>query len=873
MKEEFFDSNFGSEQENLNKDELTDKGSEDKLLETTEFKEITQNESKYSQIAETRLSGFYKDWWITYASYVILERAVPHIDDGLKPVQRRILFAMKKLDDGRYNKVANIIGYTMQYHPHGDASINEALVQLGQKELLIDTQGNWGNIFTGDSAAAPRYIEARLSKFAKEVLFNDKITEWKPSYDGRSQEPVTLPVKFPLLLVMGVEGIAVGLASKILPHNFVEVIDAAIKYLKGEDFELFPDFPTGGLADVSKYNDGLRGGSVKVRGKIKKIDNKTLAITELPFGITTERLIESIIKVNEQGKIKIKKIDDNTSDKVEIILHLAPGSSVDKTIDALYAFTDCEISIPVNSCVIKDNRPVFIGVKEILKYSVNRTLNLLKKELQIQLDELYEQWHFSTLEKIFIENKIYRKIETAETWEEVISVTYNALLPYENLLKRKITEEDVLKLLELHIKKISKFNINEANKKLSEIENTINEVQNHLNNIVDYTINYFNYLKKTYGFDKKRKTELKNFDIIEAQRVAAANKKLYVNREDGFIGTSLKKDEYVCDCSELDDILVVLQDGTYLITRVSEKQFIGKNIVYASVYKKDDKRTVYNIIYLDGKTKYTYIKRCRINSLLRDKRYNITQGTENSKILWISSSKTNEADVVQVYLKPKPHLRKLTFNVNFADFLIKSKNAIGNILTKNEVYKVKLIEKTKAKDEGVDFYYDATINRLSHNNGKYLGKFTENDWLIAITKNGLYKTYKADLDVHFEDDVIFIEKYVNSPITIIYYNFPKKSYYIKRFMPRVVEKLINITDGNENSYIKEVNFGLQPKLEILISKNKSKIINVSEFVPIKKENAIGKKINFKNILSFKWIEEQGKDENKEAMLNQAENVN
>ncbi|MCX7954371.1 MAG: DNA gyrase/topoisomerase IV subunit A [Bacteroidales bacterium] len=860
MKDEFFDNLYEEnniENKESENDNISDALSNDKLDTQQE------NQKKYSQIAETKLSGFYKDWWLTYASYVILERAVPHIDDGLKPVQRRILYAMKKLDDGRYNKVANIIGYTMQFHPHGDASINEALIQLGQKDLLIDTQGNWGNILTGDSAAAPRYIEARLSKFSKEVLFNDKITEWKPSYDGRSLEPVTLPVRFPLLLVLGAEGIAVGLASKILPHNFVEVIDASIKYLKNEDFELFPDFPTGGMIDVSKYNDGLRGGSVKIRAKIKKLDNKTLVITELPFGVTTERLIESIIKVNEQGKIKIKKIDDNTSDKVEIILHLAPGTSTDKTIDALYAFTDCQISVSVNSCVIKDNKPLFIGVKDILKYSVDRTLNLLKKELEIQLNDLYEQWHSATLEKIFIENKIYRKIENAETWDEVISVTYNSLLEYEKLLKRKITEEDILKLLELHIKRISKYNVNEADKKLKEIEITIEEVQNHLNNIVEYTINYFNYLKKTYGADKQRKTELKYFDVIEAQRVVVANKKLYVNREDGFIGTSLKKDEYVCDCSELDDILVVLSDGTYFITKVSDKQFVGKNIVHVSVYNKDDKRTVYNLIYLDGQTKYTYIKRCKINSLLREKKYNLTQGSNNSKILWISSSKSNEADIVQVFLKPKPHLKKLVFNVNFADFLVKGKNAIGNILTKNEVYKVKLVEKTQTIDEGIDFYYDGTINRLSHNNGKYLGKFTENDWIIAITKSGFYRTYRADLNVHFEDNLIFIDKYKNIPLTIVYYSNKRKSYFIKRFIPRTVEKLINLTDGDENSFIQEVTYIQQPLLEIITSKNKCKVINISEFTPVKKENVKGKKLNLSinKIHSFKWIEEQN---NKEA---------
>lgn len=819
-----------------------------------------QQEKKFEGITETKLSGLFKDWWINYASYVILERAVPHIDDGLKPVQRRILYSMKRMDDGRYNKVANIIGHTMQFHPHGDASIGEALVQLGQKELLIDTQGNWGNIFTGDSAAAPRYIEARLSKFANAVLFNPKLTKWKPSYDGRNQEPVTLPVKFPLLLVQGVEGIAVGLASKILPHNFNEVIDTAIAYLKGEDFELYPDFPTGGYADVSKYNDGLRGGIVKVRAKIKQVDNKTLVISDLPYGVTTDKLIDSIIKANDKGKIKVKKIDDNTSENVEIFLHLAPGVSPDKTIDALYAFTLCEISISTNACVIKDDKPLFIGVKDILKASTDRTLQLLKQELEIQLEELQQEWHFSSLEKIFIENKIYRLIEDCETWDSVVETVYKALQPFESQLLKPISTDDVIKLLELHIKRISKYNSFEADKHIKEIEVAIDETKNHLANIVQYTINYFKQIKKQFGKGRERRTELRNFDNIEVTRVAIANTKLYVNREEGFIGYGLKKDEFVCDCSDIDDIIVFLADGTYLVTKIAEKAFIGKNIAYVNVFKKNDNQTTYHLIYRHGKNGPVYVKRFHITSITRDKKYNITQGAEGSKILWISATRSNESEIVRIMLKPKPKLKKLIFDVNLAEFSIKGRNAQGNILTRHEIHKIQLREKIINKNHGVSLFFDNQIKRLNTNGeGTFLGTFTEKDKIIILTQSGCYKTYDPDINVHFEDNMIFIEKYNPAKIfTIVYLDGESGYYYIKRFKPNISDKLISVISNHPKSKLIDFSTELYPRLQISFGgKHKHRqdeIIDVETFIGVKNDKAIGKRLSSFDVAKISWLE-------------------
>jgi topoisomerase-4 subunit A len=628
------------------------------------------------------VSGMYQDWFLDYASYVILERAVPDIRDGLKPVQRRILHSMKRMDDGRYNKVANIIGHTMQFHPHGDASIGDALVQLGQKDLLVDTQGNWGNILTGDSAAAPRYIEARLSKFASDVLFNPRTTEWKASYDGRNREPVTLPAKFPMLLYMGVEGIAVGLASKIMPHNFVELIDASIDHLQGRKFTLYPDFPTGGFIDVAKYNDGQRGGAVKSRARIEKVDKKGLVITELPYGKTTGSLIDSIVKASDKGKIKIRKIDDNTSGNVEIIIHLVPGTSPDKTIDALYAFTDCEVSISPNSCVIHDNKPSFMGVSDILRFSTDRTVGLLRLELDIKLGELEEDWHCSSLEKIFIEKRIYRDIEECETWEAVIDAIDKGLEPYKKRLRRTVTREDIVKLTDIRIKRISKYDSRKADEHIKGVESEMEEVRNHLRNIIPFTINYYRQIKKKYSAGRLRKTEIRSFDTIQATKVVANNARLYVNRKEGFIGTGLRKDEFVCECSDIDDIIIFRRDGTYMITRVADKVFVGKDIEYLQVFLKNDERTIYNVAYIDGRDGPLLAKRCAVTGLTRDKEYNLTRGTPGSKILWFSANPNGEAEIIKVHLKPKPRLKKTLLEFDFGEMAIKGRSSMGNIVTK-----------------------------------------------------------------------------------------------------------------------------------------------------------------------------------------------
>jgi len=814
----------------------------------------------------TRLSGMYKNWFLEYASYVILERAVPHLDDGLKPVQRRILHSMKKIDDGRYNKVANIIGFTMQYHPHGDASIGDALVQLGQKDLLIDCQGNWGNIYTGDSAAAPRYIEARLSKFAHSVVFNPKTTAWKLSYDGRNKEPITLPVKFPLLLAQGVEGIAVGLASKILPHNFIELIDASIAYLNKQDFELLPDFPTGGMADVSRYNDGLRGGAVKIRAKIKKIDNKTLVITDLPFGLTTEKLIDSILKANDKGKIKIKKIDDNTAENVEILIYLTPGTSPDKTIDALYAFTGCEVSISPNACVISKDQPHFIGVKEILKASTDRTLELLKMELNIRLSELNEDWHFSSLEKIFIEKHIYRKIEECETWEAIISTIHVGLKPYKKLFYREITDEDVSKLVEIKIKRISKFNAFEADKHIKNIEEETLEIKNHLKNLVQYTINYFKQIKKNFGEGKERKTELRNFENIQATKVVIANEKLYVNREEGFFGTGLKKDEYVCECSDIDDIIVFMRDGTYMISKATDKAFAGKDIIHIAVYLKGDERTIYNVIYRDGKTGPYFMKRCAITGVTRDKTYNLTKGSENSKILWFTANKNGEAEIVKVFLKPKPKLKKLIIEVNFSELTIKGRNSLGNIVTKNDVHKIHLKEQGSSTLGGMQVYFDENVKRINTDrHGKLLGEFIGNDKIIAINQSGTYKIYSYDLENHFEEDLIYIEKYNHNKIyTAIFFEGEQQFYYLKRFQAEDTDKFTSIIGEHPESRLVTFNTHKYPRVEVKYGgkhkKRPPEQINVEEFIGVKGYKARGKRISTFEIAGFEWLEPLKEDE-------------
>ena len=796
----------------------------------------------------TALSGMYQNWFLDYASYVILERAVPHLHDGLKPVQRRILHSMKRMDDGRFNKVANIIGHTMQFHPHGDASIGDALVQLGQKDLLVDAQGNWGNVLTGDGAAAPRYIESRLSKFALEVVFNSKTTDWKLSYDGRNKEPVVLPVKFPLLLALGVEGIAVGLASKILPHNFNELIDASIDYLEGRDFVLFPDFPTGGMVDVTRYNDGVRGGVIKVRAKIEKIDKKALVITEIPFGKSTSSLIESIIKANDKGKIKIRKIDDNTSANVEIVIHLMPGISPDKTIDALYALTDCEFSISPNACTILDNKPTFIGVSSILKHCTDKTVELLKMELEIRKEELQEEWHMSSLEKIFIEERIYRDIEEAETWEAVISAIDKGLIPFKPLLYREVTRDDIVKLTEIKIKRISRFDVKKADEHIRGIETELEEVKNHLSNLIPFAINYYRQIKKKYGAGKERKTEIRSFDTIEAAKVIASNAKLYINYKDGFIGTGLKKDEFICDCSDIDDVLAIRRDGVYLITKVADKVFVGNDVLYATVFLKNDERTIYNVVYQDGKDGPILAKRCSITGLTRDKEYNLTRGAVGSKILYLSANPNGEAEVIKIHHKPKARLKKLVFEFDFGQMAIKGKSSMGNILTRNGVHKVSLKEKGLSTLGGRKIWFDDAVFRLNDDGrGLYLGEFSSDDKILVVTKNGFFRTASFDLSNHFEDNILIIEKYKPPKVySALYWDAEQSFYYVKRFELEESEKpqcFINEDPGSKLISLTEVEY---PRLEIHFGgKHKDReneIIEVAEFIGVKSFKAKGKRL-------------------------------
>lgn len=796
----------------------------------------------------TALSGMYQDWFLDYASYVILERAVPHLNDGLKPVQRRILHSMKRMDDGRFNKVANIIGHTMQFHPHGDASIGDALVQMGQKELLIETQGNWGNILTGDGAAAPRYIEARLSKFANEVVFNPKTTEWKQSYDGRNKEPVTLPVKFPLLLAMGVEGIAVGLASKILPHNFNELIDATIDYLQRKDFVLYPDFPTGGLIDISKYNDGQRGGAVKVRARIEKIDKKALVITEIPFGKTTGTLIDSIIRASEKGKIKIKKIDDNTSARVEIVIHLMPGVSPDKTIDALYALTDCEYSISPNTCVITGSKPSFMGVSDMLRHSADNTLLLLKTELEIRRDELREQWHMTSLEKIFIEERIYRDIEECETWEAVIAAIEKGLEPFRERLLRDITRDDIIKLTEIRIKRISKYDSAKADEYIRNIETELEEVKNHLNNLVQYAINYFRQIKKKFGKGRERRTEIRSFDTIQATKVVANNARLYMNSREGFIGTGLKKDEFVCDCSDIDDILVVRKNGTYLITRVADKVFVGSDIIHAGVFLKNDERTIYNIVYQDGRDGPLLAKRCSISGLTRDKEYNLTRGTQGSKIVYFTANPNGEAEVIKIHHKPRPRLKKLTLEFDFGQLAIKGKSSLGNILTKNPAHKITLKEKGLSTLGGRKIWFDDAVFRLNvDGRGQFLGEFAGDDRILVIAKNGFFRITGFDLSNHFEDNILIIEKYKPGKVySVIYWDAEQSFYYLKRFTIEETEKPLCFINEHPESKLVSITEVQYPRFELHFGgKHKGReneIIEVAEFIGVKSYKAKGKRL-------------------------------
>ncbi len=831
--------------------------------------ELQEEQQQESQEEVVYLSGMYRNWFLDYASYVILERAVPYINDGLKPVQRRIMHAMREMDDGRYNKVANIIGQTMQYHPHGDASIGDAIVQLGQKELLIDTQGNWGNILTGDGSAAPRYIEARLSKFALEVLFNPKTTNWKLSYDGRKREPVTLPVKFPLLLAQGVDGIAVGLASKLFPHNFIELIDCSISYLRGVDFELYPDFPTGGMADFSRYNDGLRGGSIKVRAKIEKRDNKTLIITEIPYGKTTGTLIESIIKANDKGKIKVKKIDDNTAADVEIQVHLAPGVSSDKTIDALYAFTDCEVSLSPNSVIIENEKPIFIGVKEILRRSADSTKELLKLELEIKKSELEEAWHFLSLEKIFIEERIYKdkKFEDSENMDQAIEHIDTRLDPWKPQLKRDITREDILKLMEIRMARILKFNKDKANDQLQAIEDEIQEVINNINSIVEFTIKWFEHLKAKYGAGNERKTEIRSFENIEAAKVVVRNEKLYVDRKEGFMGTSLKKAEYICDCSDIDDIIVFRRDGSYFITKVSEKAFIDKNPLHIAVFKKNDKRTIYNVVYRDGQSGFHYMKRFSVTGVTRDKEYNLTKESKGSRVVYFSANPNGEAETLRIVLKPKPRLKKLNFEVDLGELAIKGRQSMGNLLTKFEVHKISLKEKGFSTLGGRKIWFDEDVLRLNADNrGKYLGEFADDDMILVIYKKGDYQLYNYDLSNHFEQDILTIEKFDRSKImSVVYYDAEQEFYYVKRFEIEEAEgKLIRFVGENPDNKLVSITWVRYPRLELQFggknAERENEIIEVAEFIGVKSWKAKGKRLSNYEVENITELEPVIKDE-------------
>ena len=819
--------------------------------------------SKDDEGAKYQLSGMFQNWFLDYASYVILERAVPHLDDGLKPVQRRILHSMKRLDDGRYNKVANIVGHTMQFHPHGDASIGDALVQLGQKELLIDCQGNWGNILTGDSAAAPRYIEARLSKFALDVVFNPKITEWKASYDGRNKEPITLPVKFPLLLAQGVEGIAVGLSSKILPHNFNEIIEGAIAYLKGEDFSLYPDFLTGGLIDVSKYNDGERGGSVRIRSRITKLDNKTLVINDIPYGKTTGKVIESILKANEKGKINIKKVDDNTANQVEIVIHLSDKTSSDKTIDALYAFTDCEVSISPNCCVIADDKPNFTNVKEVLRTSVDRTKDLLQRELQIQKGELLEQLNFCSLEKIFIEERIYKdkQFENSKNVDDVLNHIATRLEPFRKLFVRDVTRDNLLRLLEIKMKRILKFESDKSEEQIALLRQQIADIDNKLEHLVDYAISWFQSLKDKYGNQHPRLTEIRNFETINAAKVVEANEKLYVNRDEGFIGTGLKKDEFVCNCSDIDDIIVFFKDGKYKVVKVAEKLYVGKNILHVNVFKKNDKRTIYNVVYRDGKAGGpSYIKRFAVTGVTRDKDYDITQEKDGSKILYFSANANAEAEVIRVTLKPKLRLKVTAFERDFSEIGIKGRQSIGNILTKNEVLKITLKQKGTSTLGGRMVWFDKDVLRLNYDGrGTLLGEFQPDDQLLVVTEKGDYYTTTFDDTNHFADDVKFVEKFSESKVwTVALFDADAGYKYIKRFQFEPTKKSVNFLGENPKSTLILITDTVYPRIKVTFGgsdqHHEPQIIDVDGFIGVKGLKAKGKRINTWDIAQIEEIE-------------------
>ena len=836
---------------NMSEDFNKTQEEQDNLPEGREEHSDYKPADKKDENVKHQLSGMYQNWFLDYASYVILERAVPHIMDGLKPVQRRILHSMRRMEDGRYNKVANIVGHTMQFHPHGDASIGDALVQLGQKDLLIDCQGNWGNILTGDSAAAPRYIEARLSRFALDVVFNPKTTEWKLSYDGRNREPVTLPVKFPLLLAQGVEGIAVGLSSKILPHNFNELCDAAISYLHGEDFRLYPDFQTGGSIDVSKYNDGERGGTVRVRSKIEKIDNKTLAVREIPYGKTVASVCDSIVKASEKGKIKIRKVEDLTSGSVEILVHLTPGTSSDKTIDALYAFTDCEVSISPNCCVIDERKPHFLTVSDVLRKSVDNTRNLLRRELEIHRDEVRESLHFASLEKIFIEERIYKdkEFEQARDMDAACEHIDLRLTPYYPQFIREVTKDDILRLMEIKMARILKFNSDKAEEQIARMKADIEETERHLANLVEYTVDWFRMLKEKYGKNFPRRTELRNFDTIDSTKVIEANEKLYINREEGFIGTSLKKDEFLANCSNLDDVILFFRDGRYLITPVADKKFVGKNILYANVFKKNDKRTIYNVCYRDGKNGTTYIKRFAVTSIIRDREYDVTQGTPESKITYFSANPNGEAEIIKVTLKPNPRIRKIIFEEDFSQIGIKGRQAIGNILTRNPVHKITLKQRGGSTLGGRKVWFDRDVLRLNYDGrGEYLGEYQSDELILVVLNNGEFYTTNFDVNNHYEDGIRIMEKFdPNKVWTAVLYDADQQNYpYIKRFCFESSSRKQNYLGDNRNSKLILLTDECYPRLEVVFGGHDSfrdpMIVEADEFIAVKGFKAKGKRL-------------------------------
>ena len=843
--------------------------------------ENNENQAEENQVDTiTRVTGMYKDWFLDYASYVILERAVPAIEDGFKPVQRRIMHALKELDDGRYNKVANVVGHTMQYHPHGDASIADAMVQIGQKDLLIDTQGNWGNILTGDGAAASRYIEARLSKFALEVVYSPKITDWQLSYDGRKKEPINLPVKFPLLLAQGAEGIAVGLSTKILPHNFNELIDASIKHLKGKNFTIYPDFPTSGIMDATNYNDGNRGGKIRIRAKISQLDKNTLVISEIPYGTNTGSLIDSILKANDKGKIKIKRIEDNTAAEVEILVHLPSGISPDKTIDALYAFTSCESSISPLACIIEDNKPIFIGVSEMLRRSTDNTVALLKSELEIQLSELEEQWHFASLERIFIENRIYRDIEEEETWEGVIAAIDRGLKPHIKHLKRAVTEDDIVRLTEIRIKRISKFDIDKAQQKIEALEGEIEEVKHHLDHLIDFAIAYFTNLKKTYGEGRERKTEIRIFDTIEATKVVVRNTKLYVNREEGFVGTSLRRDEYVTDCSDIDDVIVFTKEGKMMVTKVDSKTFVGKGIIHLAVFKKSDKRTIYNMIYKDGKGGASYIKRFFVSGVTRDREYDLTQGKKMSDISYFTANPNGEAEVVTVMLRQAGSIKKLKWDIDFADVLIKGRASKGNIVTKYSVKRIELKEKGVSTLKPRKIWFDETVKRLNvDGRGELLGEFRGEDRLLIITQKGYAKTIIPEMTTHFDDNMITLEKWnPKKPVSAIYYDGEKDRYYVKRFLIENEGREELFISEHPKSQLEIVATDWRPVAEVVFVKPRGKDakpnmeVDLESFIAIKGIKALGNQLTTDKVKNINLLESLPYEEPEEIPTEEIEVV-